>query len=117
MGFCKMKKIFLLALLVSSFTYGESYSDTAAIKGMTVGEGYSRIKLSSMNSTRVLNAAESICEKHDYYYLDTSVSKDMYSALLAANASKQTVSLQLIGCQGGYPKISHVYLCERAFCQ
>lgn len=101
--------IFSLALILSGFCNGESYSDASTVKGITVDEGYARIKLDNMKP------AEG-CEKEGYYYLDTSLYKEGFSVILAAKAAGQKLSFQLVGCHGDMAKISHVYFCDKSFC-
>lgn len=95
--------------LLFSNANAESYSNVSTVKGMTVGVGFARIQLVSMK------AAEN-CLNSNYYWLDTSQGKEMFSALLAAKASGSELSLQLVGCQGDMPKITHVYICDKPFC-
>jgi len=105
-----MKKILvILTLLSMNYIDAASYSEVSKIKGMTIGVNHVRVQL------EVMKPAEQ-CSVSNYYFLDTSVSKDMYSALLSAKASGQLLSLQLDGCHLNMPKISHVYLCDTHFC-
>lgn len=101
--------LLLVSLLFPLVGFTESYSPISTVKGLTIGQGYVRVKLVDMEP------AED-CSKTDYYLLDTSVQKDGFSAVLAAKASGQKLSFQLKGCHGDMPKISHIYFCDRAFC-
>ena len=105
-----MKKILvIISLIATSFVYGVTYSNVSTVKGMTVGDTGVRVQLESMKPAEQ-------CSTTNFYFVDTSISKDMYSALLAAKASGQKVSFQLIGCHNNIPKVTQVYLCDTHFC-
>lgn len=101
--------LILFFSIQSSFVFSESYSEVSTVKGLTVGNSYARVQLSTMKETES-------CTNSKFYYLDNSESKDMFSTLLAAKASGQLVSLQLVGCANNMAQISHVYACDTSFC-
>lgn len=105
------KSTLIALLLICNQAYGESYSDVTTVKGLSIGTDYVRVQLDSMKQ------AEG-CPSVHYYYLDTSDSKNIYSALLSAKLSNQQLSLQLTGCDasGKMAKISHLYMCDKQFC-
>ena len=78
---------------------------------MSVGSDFAWV------NTEVMQSAES-CSKNNWYILDImdGKNKEMYSMLLTVKASNQKVHFQLIGCQGDYPKISHIYNCINQSC-
>lgn len=107
-----MKYLWLLILFaVANLAVAESYSNASTIKAITVGTTYARVQLTSMPST----PAES-CSSSTFYYLDLTTGSEIYSATLAAKLAGEKISFQLIGCQSGMPKITHVYLCDTLFC-
>ncbi|NMH63824.1 hypothetical protein [Shewanella salipaludis] len=96
-------------LLVSSLSWSESYSNVSIVKGLTIGATHARVQLESMK------LAEG-CSNIKFYFLDIQNNKEMFSSILAAKASGQKVSFQLLGCENDTAKISHVYLCDTQFC-
>lgn len=106
-----MKTITFVALMLSfNLCFSESNSNLSTIKAITVGSGYARVRLESMKE------AEGCVNTKNWYYLDTVNNQEMFSTLLAANISGKKLTLQLAGCQGEYPKISHIYLCDTLVC-
>jgi hypothetical protein len=105
-----MKYILALSLtLACNFAYSESYSNVSTVKGLTIGAISARVQLDSMK------LAEG-CSNEKFYLLDSENNKAMFSSILAAKASGQKVSFQLIGCENDTAKISHVYMCDTKFC-
>jgi len=103
-----VKKMFLVAvfLIPLCVNAGEA-SNISKIDLMTVGANYVRVQLESMKNVEG-------CSNQTKYLLDINGGqhKEMYSALLAAQAQQQDVSVMLTGCHSSlnYPLISHVYL-------
>ncbi|NVJ60823.1 MAG: hypothetical protein HWE27_10545 [Gammaproteobacteria bacterium] len=112
-----MKQAFaVLIMFLALPAMAASYSAPSTVKGISVGDGYVRIKLDQMK------AAED-CADQDWYVLDTT--NDKYaemslSVILSAKVSQTKLSFQLVGCQTvgsrNYPKINHTYFCEETFC-
>lgn len=106
-----MRYILSLVLLVfASSLWAESYSNVSTVKGISIIPSSARIQLNSMKE------AEG-CSSSQYYYLGPLSDKgEMYSTILAAKMSGEKLSFQLTGCQGKYPVITAIYLCDKHFC-
>lgn len=109
---------YLILILLSTLainTFSESYSKPTIVKGITLGNGYSRIRLASMIDSEG-------CANQGWYVLDTSTKygEQALSTLLTAKVSQSKVSVQLHMCieAGGksYPKINHLYFCDTQYC-
>ncbi|EAQ64327.1 hypothetical protein MED121_04388 [Marinomonas sp. MED121] len=111
----KLKYLGILAFLVSGAAFSASYSEVSIVKGVSIGENFVRVKLQNMKSLEN-------CPHQSWYVLDTTAdsSKLLYSGILSANAAKTKLSLQITDSHSvgskTYPKITHVYLCDTAFC-
>lgn len=112
----------IIGFVFSCFFFGgipvavaESYSEVASVDALTFSTYGVRVKLTSMKSVEG-------CADQNYYFLptpDDSYDK-MVSALIAAKATGEKLSLQLTQCEplgsNSYPKITHIYMCDSSFC-
>ena len=104
-----------IMLCYSSLAYSASYSKVASIEALTFSNKGVRVKLTEMSP------AEG-CANQNWYYLPTPDSSygQMVSSLIAAKATGEKISLQLLLCEPlgtySYPKINHIYMCDSEFC-
>jgi hypothetical protein len=116
-----MMKYWFISLVIvvgifSSSSHAASYSHISSVKGLTFFADGVRIKLESMKEVES-------CENQNFYYLPTPDERynKFVSALLAAKASGEKLSLQLVGCEQvtsySYPKVTHIYFCDTSYCE
>ena len=98
----------IITLFFPLLSDAASYSNVTTVKALTLGAEGVRVKLDSMKELEG-------CINQKYYYLaiPTNQQDKLVSALLTAKVSRQSISLQLSGCETmssySYPKISHIY--------
>ncbi|WP_299020024.1 hypothetical protein [uncultured Photobacterium sp.] len=102
-----MRKVLLVILSVISFQV-LAYDGWSAGKVEKIRIQSNRILITQQDASNPGN-----CPNTDYIYLsqgETAYHKNMISALLTAYATGNKVRLALLGCSGGYPNISEVWV-------
>ncbi len=99
------KCILLIALLFSAEVLASSNNPPGQITDLTIGGNWIRVRTTAMTNGEQ-------CASDSFFRLEFTddPSKAMYSAILTAKATGESIFFLLSGCIGNYPRITHVYL-------
>ena len=109
----KFRKLLLSLGLVSLPAIAEEYSNVSTIADISITDYVVSVRLENMKVTNQCSG-----QRHEWYALDPNgpFFPEKYSALLSANAMKESIFFQINGCASDFGKITVVYLCENTQC-